>query len=87
MDEMIKAKFFIKNEKFYLKNSDKFDILQSNGKLEFNGEIYDMHSLAAKIKNVRANRLNGFNYWFVKRNENLVGIKEIRENFRNINSL
>lgn len=82
MDEMIKAKFFIENEKFYLKNSDKFAILQSNGKLKYNGEIYDMHSLAAKIKNVKANRLNGFDYWFVKRNENLVGIKEIRENYR-----
>lgn len=82
LSDMIKAKFFIENEKFYLKNSDKFAILQSNGKLEFNGEIYDMHSLAAKIKNVKANRLNGFDYWFVKRNENLVGIKEIRENYR-----
>ena len=83
MDEMIKAKFFIENEKFYLKNSDKFAILQSNGKLKYNGEIYDMHSLAATLKSVKAKRLNGFDYWFVEREHNLIAINQIRENFRN----
>ena len=79
---MIKAKFFIENEKFYLKNSDKFAILQSNGKLEFNGEIYDMHSLAATLKKTKAKRLNGFEYWFVMRDERLVKISQIREEYR-----
>ena len=83
--EMIENKFLNLGEKFYLKNSPFFAILTKNGKLEYNGEIYDIHTLAATLKSVKAKRLNGFDYWFVKRDKNLVGIDKVRENFRNKN--
>lgn len=82
MSDMIKAKFFKIGEKFYLKNSDKFAILKDDGKLEFNGEIYDMHTLATKFKNVKSTRLNGFKFWEVLRGDNFVLIDKIRENYR-----
>ncbi|WP_349304292.1 DNA-methyltransferase [Campylobacter curvus] len=82
MSDMIKDGFFINGEKFYLKNSDKTAKLMNDGKLLFDDEIYDMHTLAAKIKNVKANRLNGFNYWQVIRNEKRISIDEIRNLYR-----
>lgn len=82
MDAMIKAGFFRAGEKFYLKNADEFAILREDGKLEFKGEIYDMHTLAAKIKSVKATRLNGFLWWQVVRNGAKIGIDDIRERYR-----
>lgn len=82
MSDMIKAKFFKIGEKFYLKNSDKFAILQDDGRLEFNGEIYDMHTLAAKFKNAKSSRLNGFKFWEVLREDKPILIDKIRENYR-----
>lgn len=37
---------------------------------------------AAKMRNVKAKRVNGFDFWKVIRNDELVGIKEIREKYR-----
>lgn len=68
MEEMIKENYFLINEKFYLKNTNEFALLTSKGKLIYNNEIFDMHSLAAKLKKTKANRLNGFNFWEVERN-------------------
>lgn len=82
MNEMIKAGFFREGEKFYLKNSDEFAELLSDGKLIYSGIIYDMHTLAAKIKSVKANRLNGFMWWQVIRNNERISINDIRENYR-----
>lgn len=50
MEEMIKENYFLINEKFYLKNTNEFALLTSKGKLIYNNEIFDMHSLAAKLK-------------------------------------
>ena len=82
MPNMIKDGFFINGEKFYLKNSDKTANLMEDGKLFFDDKIYDMHTLAAKIKNVKASRLNGFNYWQVIRNEKRISIDEVRNLYR-----
>ena len=57
-------------------------ILQADGKLLYKGKITDMHSCAAKVKGVKAKRLNGFAVWFVKRDGILVSIQEIREDYR-----
>ncbi|MBR3862881.1 MAG: site-specific DNA-methyltransferase, partial [Clostridia bacterium] len=54
----------------------------ADGKLNYNGEIIDMHSCAAIARGVKANRLNGFDYWYIKRDEKLVSISEIRDNYR-----
>ncbi|MFB6349167.1 DNA-methyltransferase [Moraxella sp. ZJ142] len=82
MVDMIKAGFFEIGERFYLKNSDEFAELTADGKLIYQTQIYDMHTLSAKIKRVKAERLNGFSWWQVERNKIKVSIDDIRENYR-----
>lgn len=81
--EMIKAGFFIENEPFYLKKGDAIATLREDGKLIYNNEIIDMHSCAALAKGVKAKRVNGFDYWYVMRDNEKISISEIRENYRN----
>ncbi|MDR2828702.1 MAG: site-specific DNA-methyltransferase [Acholeplasmatales bacterium] len=83
LEEMIINNFFINGELFYLKNSPITAILLENGKLLYKEEVYDMHTLAAKAGNKKALRLNGFDYWFVKRNNELISIDVIRQEYRN----
>ena len=82
MSEMIQNGFFFNEEMFYLQDGTKGGILQADGKLLYKGKITDMHSCAAKVKGVKAKRLNGFAVWFVKRDGILVSIQEIREDYR-----
>lgn len=58
------------------------DQIQSENKDLIQEKVYDMHSLAAKIKAVKADRLNGFEWWQVVRNGEKIGIDKIRENYR-----
>lgn len=83
MSDMIKAGFFEVGERFYLKNSNEFAELTADGKLIYQAQIYDMHTLSAKIKAVKAERLNGFEWWQVERNGLRIGISDVRENYRN----
>ncbi len=82
MPEMIQNGFFFNEEMFYLQDGTKGGILQADGKLLYKGKITDMHSCAAKVKGVKAKRLNGFAVWFVKRDGILVSIQKIREDYR-----
>ena len=82
MPEMIQNGFFFEEEMFYLQDGTKGGILQADGKLLYKGKITDMHSCAAKVKGVKAKRLNGFAVWFVKRDGILVSIQKIREDYR-----
>lgn len=82
MVEMIQHKYFIIDEWFYFKNGDRLAKLLEDGKLSYNGEKLDMHTCAAIAKGVKATRLNGFDYWYVLRNGNLISINEVREQYR-----
>ncbi len=82
-EEMIAANFFTVNEDFYLKNNTAYGKLTPEGKLNVNGEIVDIHSAAARAKGRKADRLNGFDVWYVKRNNKLIGIDEVRKEYRN----
>lgn len=82
MEEMILNKYFIQGEIFYLRNGKEEARLCANGKLNYNGKILDMHTCAAIVKNAKADRLNGFNIWYVKRDNKLVAISNIREAYR-----
>ena len=82
MQEMIQAGTFVAGESFMLKDGSVCAELQENGKLCYQGEIIDMHTCAAKAKNLRAKRVNGFDVWYVLRNNQLVSISLIRENYR-----
>lgn len=81
--DMIEDNYLIEGEKFYLKNLTHSDvILRKDAKLIYNNEVLDMHTCAAKVKNSKSSRLNGFDYWYVVRNDELVSIDEIRKNYR-----
>lgn len=88
MEEMILKRYFINGEDFYLKNGMAIAKLCSNGKLNYEGNILDMHTCAAIVKKTKAARVNGFDVWFVKRNNSLVSISYIRDIYRqNIQTL
>ncbi len=82
LKEMILDKYLIEGEWFYLKDGNKVATLCKDGKLNYNNDIIDIHSCAALAKKTKATRLNGFDYWYVKRNDELVSIDNIRENYR-----
>jgi site-specific DNA-methyltransferase (adenine-specific) len=84
MEEMINEKAFIEGETFYLKNTDVTAVLLSDGKLQYNNKIYDMHTLAAIAVNKKADILNVFYYWMEKRHDELSPIYKIREEYRNL---
>ena len=82
MNKMISAGYFINGEAFFLKDGQECAYLQSDGKLLYQGEIIDMHSCAARAKKLKAERVNGFVVWHVIRNNKLVSISSIREDYR-----
>lgn len=82
MGEMISAGYFSVGEPFSFKDGKPVAVLCEDGKLNFNGEILDMHSCAAAAKNLKAKRVNGFDYWYVIRDENAVSIADVRDRYR-----
>lgn len=82
MEEMIESNYFTANEWFYTKDGQAQAKLLPNGKLLYHEKEVDMHTCIAQVRQAKANRLNGFNYWYVMRNNELKSISEIREEFR-----
>lgn len=83
VEDMIKEGYFIEGERFYLKDrNNDITILQKDAKLLFKNEILDMHTCVARAKGVKAKRLNGFDYWYVERNNELISIDKIRDKYR-----
>ncbi len=85
LKEMIELGYFFENEYFYLKNTFFVAQLLKNGKLSYLNNEIDMHSLAAKLKKVKSERVNGFNFWEVVREGKKVSIDIIREKCRSEN--
>ena len=81
MNEMIDAKYFTVGEKFYFKNTDKFIILETDNKVIYDGSQTDMHSAAALVSGRKANRLNGWEFWYVIRDNKPVSINDIRHKY------
>lgn len=48
------------------------------------GEITDIHGAAAKISNKNANRLNGFDYWFVIRDNQKYQSKKLEKTIEDV---
>ena len=82
MIEMINAGYFTEGESFTLKDGKDPAYLQADGKLIYHDEVFDMHTCAARAKNLKAKRVNGFDYWHVMRGGELVSIAAVRENYR-----
>lgn len=70
-------------ERMYIKGAESSAILTANGKAEFEGKIYDIHSLCAKLKGAKAKRLNGFLFWEVAHAESKSG-RILLDNLRKI---
>lgn len=69
-------------EWFSFRNGKPVARLVASGKLFYNDREMDIHSVAALARGVKAKRLNGFDYWYVKRGATLVSISELREEYR-----
>lgn len=81
--EMIRRGFLLAGEYLYdRKGTAKCRLTPSGTLLLPNGQIADIHSGAAKVRNSKAERLNGFAVWSVKRDNSLVGIDIIRDRAR-----
>lgn len=84
MAEMIKNGSFKVGESFYLRDGIPLATLNEDGNLIYMGEIVDMHTCIARIKGVKASRLNGFEYWYVLRDGVLTSISSVRDKYRKI---
>lgn len=73
LGDLIACGLLREGEKIYIKGAESGAILTANGKAEFEGKIYDIHALCAKLKGAKAKRLNGFLFWEVKRAESKSG--------------
>lgn len=82
IEEMIAAGMFVVGEDFCFKNGEPVAKLCADGKLEYNGTILDIHTCCALARQVKATRLNGFDYWYVIRENKPVSIAEVRERYR-----
>lgn len=83
LEEMIQYDFLFENEYLFLGDKITKVILQKNGKVVLeSGEITNIHEAVAKVKNLKVDRVNGFDYWFVKRDDKYVPLKTIRETYR-----
>ena len=81
VSEMVDAGYFTIGENFYHKNGEFAVLADKTGKLTYKEETNSMHEISAKMMN-GTRRVNAFDYLFVKRNEKLVSIAEIREKYR-----
>lgn len=82
MEDMISEGYFIEGEYFYLKDKADKAVLQVDGKLSYNNTILDMHTCAALAKGKKADRVNGFEVWYVEREGSLISINDVRANYR-----
>ena len=80
ISDMILKNFLIVGQEFWI--GDKFAILNDEGKLFYAGDIYDIHSLCAIFKNSKSARLNGYDHWIVKVNQDFIKLSIIREKYR-----
>ena len=83
VSEMIADGFLYNGEQMFMDNIPGYVTLLSDGKVKMkDGSVMDMHSAAAKLRGNKAKRVNGFDFWKVMRDNKPVGIKDIREKYR-----
>lgn len=79
--EMIEDGYFVSGEKIFY-NKKPYFYLTDKGKLtRDDSDEIDIHSAIAKVKETKAARLNGWDYWEVKRNNQFVLIDSIRQKY------
>lgn len=81
MTQMIENNYFKIGEIFYHKNGQQAILISKKGILEYNGEQNSMHEIAAKMMN-KVHRVNAFDWLYVLRNNKLISINEVRNEYR-----
>lgn len=81
MTQMIENNYFKIGEIFYHKNGQQATLISKKGILEYNGEQNSMHEIAAKMMN-KVHRVNAFDWLYVLRNNKLISINEVRNEYR-----
>lgn len=79
--EMVANGYFTIGETFYHKNGEQATLVNDRGILLYKGIEDSMHEIAAKMMN-GSRRVNAFDYLYVMRDDKLVSIAEVRDNYR-----
>lgn len=69
-------------EKLYSEKKDREAVVQANASIESGNEIGSIHKISAKILNKESN--NGWDFWYVLRNNKLVSIDSLRYAYEKI---
>ena len=74
--QLIDMKLLTENEKFFDKDGNAICKLLKNGNVEKDNETLSIHKMAAKV--LDKNNYNGWDYFYVKRDNKLVPIDDLR---------
>lgn len=79
--DLVDKKYIMVDEKIYFKNTDIFAHVSLKHELEYEGKDYGISKLGGKLSGLAGNA-NGWDVWFVKRNEKRVSLSTIRDQYR-----
>ena len=79
--EMVDNGFYLIGEEFIHKNGEIAILKNDKGQIKYKGETDSMHEIAAKMMGA-SRRVNAFDYLFVRRDNELVSIDDIRSKYR-----
>lgn len=79
--DMVESNYFYIGEEFIHKNGEKGVLIDKTGKIKYKDEVASMHEIAGLMMG-SSRRVNAFDYLFVKRDDKLVSIDEIRNKYR-----
>ena len=80
---MIERGFLHVGEYFQTQSGEAKSLLLEDGRIRLpDGNTTNIHTGAALAKKSKAERLNGFTFWYVRRGDRFVGIDVIRKKAR-----
>lgn len=81
LTQLIDVGFISEHEMLYDKKGKEIASIAKNNKVLYQNEEYSIHKLSAKLLNKNNN--NGWSYFFIKRNDELICIDDLRYKFQN----
>lgn len=81
LTQLIDVGFISEHEMLYDKKGKEIALIAKNNKVLYQNEEYSIHKLSAKLLNKNNN--NGWSYFFIKRNDKLICIDDLRYKFQN----
>lgn len=79
--EMIEAGYFKEGEYLYYQGRPYGNLLSDGKFYRTDAKIMDIHTAIALVKKAKAARLNGWDYWEVKRDDEIVPIDKVRKQY------